>query len=119
MGDSLPFFGLIIPLIMWLIWPLSLLFLIFYAFCSLPGMEVEEEAKRLQNIRTQDQAPESIPGPGTRGISLCNLSPSGRVEMNGQEYEALSNGMFIEEGRPVECIGHSLGRMKVAELEDL
>lgn len=42
---------------------------------------------------------------GYRGRALTPLRPAGRVEVEGQPYDARSTGAFLEPGTPVEVVG--------------
>jgi membrane-bound serine protease (ClpP class) len=45
-----------------------------------------------------------LPSPGSRGIVVGALRPAGRVEIEGQVYQALSWGDFIPEGANIEVM---------------
>ncbi|MBA2367593.1 MAG: serine protease [Candidatus Protochlamydia sp.] len=45
--------------------------------------------------------PSDLPQPGMVGKTLTPLRPAGKIIVNGQVYEALSTGGFIDEGMPV------------------
>ncbi|MBL7009041.1 MAG: hypothetical protein ISR76_08595 [Planctomycetes bacterium] len=42
---------------------------------------------------------------GTRGRCLTPLRPSGRIEVDGEPYDALSQGDFLNTGQPVRVLG--------------
>jgi membrane-bound ClpP family serine protease len=45
--------------------------------------------------------PVKLPGPGTRGKAVSTLRPSGKIEVEGTIYDAVSDGEFIEKDAPI------------------
>lgn len=41
---------------------------------------------------------------GRTGTAVTNLRPSGKIEIGGEQYDALADGSFIETGKPVKVI---------------
>lgn len=53
---------------------------------------------------------------GKSGVSHTKLRPSGKVEIDGEIYDASSEGAFIEIGKQVIVISYSAAQIKVREL---
>jgi membrane-bound ClpP family serine protease len=45
--------------------------------------------------------PQELPAPGSRGEAVATLRPAGKVMINDQLYDAISQGAFIEKGQEV------------------
>jgi membrane-bound ClpP family serine protease len=54
---------------------------------------------------------------GKRGVVRSELLPSGRVQIDKGAYDAVSQGVLIEEGRQVQVIGVRMGCLVVRPLE--
>jgi membrane-bound serine protease (ClpP class) len=50
---------------------------------------------------------------GMTGVALTGLRPSGKVEVNGEQYDAVSERVFIEKGQPVKVLRYSIGQLYV------
>lgn len=48
--------------------------------------------------------PKKLPAPGTKGVAITPLRPSGKVEIEGVIYDAITSGLFIEQGDPIEFL---------------
>ncbi|HEV8050981.1 MAG TPA: NfeD family protein, partial [Parachlamydiaceae bacterium] len=59
-----------------------------------------------------------LPKPGSRGVADTTLRPSGKIDIDGIQYDAMSIGSFIEKGRPVSVTGIDSGTLMVAEVEN-
>lgn len=46
----------------------------------------------------------SLPGQGSAGTAFTDLRPSGKVEIDGQVYEAITEGRFVARGNKIEVI---------------
>ncbi len=55
---------------------------------------------------------------GKRGTAKTPLLPSGDVVIDGRTYDAVSKGMSIEEGQPIEIVEVSTLRLVVRPLSD-
>ncbi|NJL14385.1 MAG: nodulation protein NfeD [Microscillaceae bacterium] len=90
---------------------------------ALPRLLSSERFKNisLQDVQTGKRATSNFytePMLGKTGISHTVLRPSGKVLIEGQIYDAYSQGDFIEEGQPIKVIsqeGTSLRVKSVAE----
>jgi membrane-bound serine protease (ClpP class) len=68
-----------------------------------------------QTIRTERES--SLPKPGSEGVAVSGLFPSGRVEVDGKRYEARSALGPIEHGRPIRVKAHNDFSVIVEEVE--
>lgn len=50
-------------------------------------------------------SPETLVQVGAKGVSLSRLSPMGKVKIDGKEYEAKSDGTYIDQRSEVEVVG--------------
>jgi membrane-bound serine protease (ClpP class) len=58
-------------------------------------------------VLTDSQEPfivTSLPPAGSEGIALSPLRPSGKIEVNHQVYDAITEGSFIDKGAPLTII---------------
>ena len=60
------------------------------------------------------QAEDSIVG--QEGIALTRLNPSGKVLINGKNYEAYSQDGFIENGQKISIVGNDNFKLTVKKL---
>lgn len=60
-------------------------------------------------------ASKDLPPIGTKGHVYTVLRPSGKVEVNGKLYDALSTGQFIEAGKEVVVTSHRESQLIVKE----
>lgn len=58
-----------------------------------------------------------LPRPGSQGLAVSDLFPTGRVEINGQRYEARSALGSIEQGNTIRVTSHSDFGLVVEEVE--
>jgi len=47
------------------------------------------------------EAPSNLPQPGAAGVAVTTLRPSGKIEVAGTLYEAVTDGAFIEKGEKI------------------
>lgn len=66
------------------------------------GIEATSDQKLAANMR------------GRVGIALTDLKPSGRIEIDGQPFDAIADGEFIHLGESVSVEGASMGCLKVS-----
>lgn len=59
--------------------------------------------------------PIDLPVKGSKGVALSNLRPSGKVEINGKLYDAMSTGRYIEKGQSVRIVRYEGGQCLVEE----
>ena len=50
-------------------------------------------------------SPETLVQVGMKGVALSRLSPMGKVKIDGKEYEAKSDGTYIDQRSEVEVVG--------------
>ncbi|MFZ0565558.1 MAG: NfeD family protein [Chlamydiales bacterium] len=60
-------------------------------------------------------AKEALPEVGTQGVVISPLRTAGKVEIQGEIYDAVSSGKFIEKGEKVKVIGVEGSKMIVEE----
>lgn len=53
---------------------------------------------------------------GKEGVTVTDLRPSGKVEIEGTQYDAVSEREFIEKGKPVKVIKYRIGRLYVERI---
>ena len=41
---------------------------------------------------------------GSSGVTITNLRPSGKIEINGEQHDSIADGSFIEKDTPVTVI---------------
>ena len=70
---------------------------------------------RSEVIRKERTA--SLPKPGSVGVAVSDLFPSGRVEIDGQRYNARSALGPIEHGASIRVEAHSDFSLIVEEVE--
>ena len=56
---------------------------------------------------------------GKIGKTISTLRPSGTVDFAGRRIDAMSEGMSIDSGKSVRCIGVKAGRVIVRQIEPL
>lgn len=56
-----------------------------------------------------------LPQAGSKGTAFSPLRPSGKVLVGGKIYEALTNGSFVAEGKPIEITGSEGSTLYVKE----
>ncbi len=93
----------ILPLLSKIIHPKFILFRKFVLGGS-------QEAK-LGYIATQDE--KNLPNVGAIGTVFSTLRPSGKIEIAGEIYDAMSSGSFIEKGSSIIVIAIKEGRIIV------
>lgn len=50
-------------------------------------------------------SPETLVKVGAKGVALSRISPMGKVRIDGKEYEAKSDGTYIDQRSEVEVVG--------------
>ncbi|MCB1181126.1 MAG: ATP-dependent Clp protease proteolytic subunit [Chlamydiia bacterium] len=60
---------------------------------------------------------EELPEIGTIGIVVSPLRPAGKVEIEGDFYDAISSGRFIEKGEKVTIVGIEGSKMIVQDID--
>ena len=50
-------------------------------------------------------SPETLVKVGAKGVALSRISPMGKVRIDGKEYEAKSDGTYIDQRSEVELVG--------------
>ncbi|MDD6210443.1 MAG: NfeD family protein [Bacteroidales bacterium] len=53
---------------------------------------------------------------GTVGVAATDLRPSGKVEIDGRQYDAVSERDFIEKGRQVKVVKYRIGQLYVERI---
>ena len=54
---------------------------------------------------------------GLRGVSVSDLMPNGRIEIDGKSHDAVSQGMIIEAGASIEVISIESNRILVMQVD--
>ena len=54
---------------------------------------------------------------GKVGIANTDFRPSGKINIDGMAYDAISDGVFISKGSNVRVVKFELGQLYVAESE--
>ena len=54
---------------------------------------------------------------GMTGITLTDLRPSGKVEVEGEQYDAVSERVFVEKGKKVKVLRYSIGQLYVEPVD--
>ncbi len=54
---------------------------------------------------------------GKKGVALSNLKPSGYIQVDGDQYQAVSQSRFIAKGVPIEIIRGEGSRLIVKSLK--
>lgn len=78
---------------------------------------VLEDAAGGRGVELRGARKSSMPQPGAEGVAVTDLFPSGRVEIDGQRYEARSGLSPIEHGRAVRVVAHNNFTLTVEEVE--
>ena len=52
---------------------------------------------------------------GRRGVALSVLRPSGKVEIDGDVFDAVAERGYVEQGRPVQVLRDEAGQLYVVE----
>ena len=60
----------------------------------------------------------AVPALGLRGVARSALRPSGRAELDGRVLDVVSDGTFIDAGRPVRVVAVEGARIVVASAEN-
>lgn len=55
---------------------------------------------------------------GRRGVARCKMLPSGIVAIDGRSYDAVSDGMPVDEGQAIEVIAVRMNRLEVRPLHE-
>jgi len=59
--------------------------------------------------------PKLLPQPGVHGEAATTLRPGGKILIDGQYYDAISSGSFIEKGSQIKVIGFDGNALMVEE----
>ncbi len=54
---------------------------------------------------------------GKRGLSQTVLRPSGKITIDGHQYDAFTRGEFIDKGKPVEVINEAGSSLQVKQVD--
>jgi len=55
---------------------------------------------------------------GMKGIALTDLKPSGHIEVEGDQYQAISESSYIKKGTSIKIIASEISRYKVRIYHD-
>ena len=79
---------------------------------TLVATVVSLRAKTWQRLALNDkvdgksqESPAMAVGVGDKGVTISRLSPMGKVEIAGKQYEAKSGGEYIDQRTEVEVVG--------------
>lgn len=79
---------------------------------SLVATVVSLRAKTWQRLALNDklegqsnESPAAAVSVGDKGVTISRLSPMGKVEIAGKQYEAKSDGAYIDQRTEVEVVG--------------
>jgi len=78
------------------------------------GLENREELKDSDGYQVNWHLPPELAG--QTGVAVNVLRPSGKIEVNGEIYEALSSGAMIATGEKVEVLSVEENKVLVAPL---
>lgn len=96
----------------------AFLFSRFFKGSIFERMLVLEEAAGGSGQEIREERESSLPKPGAEGTAVTDLFPSGRVEINGQRYEARSALSPIEHGSRIRVKKSSDFGLVVEEVEE-
>ena len=54
---------------------------------------------------------------GLTGVALTDLRPAGKIEVEGEQYDAVSERVFVEKGKQVKVLRYSIGQLYVEPVE--
>ena len=54
---------------------------------------------------------------GMIGVALTELRPSGKVDVEGEQYDAVSERVFVEKGEKVKVLRYNIGQLYVEPVE--
>lgn len=88
----------------------------FFLPMVLSGLERQKPLVSARAGGTETTSDQKLGGSlrGRLGIALTDLKPSGRIEIDGQPFDAIADGEFIHLGESVSVEGASMGCLKVA-----
>lgn len=79
---------------------------------SLVATIISLRAKTWQRLALKDKIesqssenPASVVEVGAKGVAVSRLSPMGKVKIAGKEYEAKSDGTYIDQRSEIEVVG--------------
>ena len=55
---------------------------------------------------------------GQTGQAITDLRPAGKVEVDGEQYDAVSERVFVEKGKQVKVLRYSIGQLYVEPVEE-
>jgi len=55
---------------------------------------------------------------GLTGLAITDLRPAGKVEVEGEQYDAVSERVFVEKGKAVKVLRYSIGQLYVEPVEE-
>lgn len=101
-GIDASLFGLAFGVLLWPLW-------VFVQIMEQDNLEPPNEP-------TPQAAPEDLEKLiGRIGTTVTPMLPSGRLELDGKDYEAISDGPKLEKGQQVEVISASMRILKVSK----
>lgn len=90
----------------------GMIILFVIAALSLVAAVVSLRAKTWQRLALNNKvdgqsnaSPEKAVVVGAKGVTISRLSPMGKVEIDGKQYEAKSGGEYIDQRTEVEVVG--------------
>lgn len=90
----------------------GMIILFVIAALSLVATVVSLRAKTWQRLALNNKvdgqsnaSPEEAVVVGAKGVTISRLSPMGKVEIDGKQYEAKSGGEYIDQRTEVEVVG--------------
>ena len=90
----------------------GMIILFVIAALSLVATVVSLRAKTWQRLALNNKvdgqsnaSPEEAVAVGAKGVTISRLSPMGKVEIDGNHYEAKSGGEYIDQRTEVEVVG--------------
>lgn len=85
----------------------------FFTSKLLPGISMGAELTETEGYVGVDTAIKSQVG--RRGVALSVLRPSGKVEIDGDVFDAVAERGYVEQGRPVQVLRDEAGQLYVVE----
>lgn len=87
-----------------------------FATSPLTRMLVFTDATRKEEGYTTDSFQDQTDLPGQVGTAITPLHPSGTVDINGERYDAFTQGEYIEAGKPIRVLEAKGFSVKVKEI---
>jgi membrane-bound serine protease (ClpP class) len=84
---------------------------------AFPGIALKETQKKEDGFTSADLSEHKLAG--LKGTAYTVLRPSGKVEVNGEIYDAKSEFGFIEKGSAIKVVRYETGQLYVEKFENL